>query len=327
MSWKNEDWSTLTTLRPGAPFAEFSAPLKGKFTVEWDEEFFEMLNDEDEQICSGTVGEDGIVDSYTLDDDRVDFGLVVPGMSFEELSTKIIGLFRDSSEEAREIKMSEDFDSYWAPHSPGLAWHFVRADDIVLRVSLVVSDDDVEPFDARFWDNNFKLVVIQALVTNGTIKLPKVEATENEDDEAYEAGFIARSDAMYEMEITQAQLDTIETLLLDGDNQIYTFIDPEFDGESNEFDVIGIEGIETLTNLKSLSITAMTEHLSLAPLANHPSFEELSLSFAIYKDFSALESVPNLKQVTGFFDGEIYEEDEEALTRLAERGVNIHSHD
>jgi len=336
MAWTEQDWTLLTQLRPGTPFDEFIAPLGGKLKADWEEESFEMTDDEGEEIFSGSIDEDGNVDGFTINDDRASFDGIAPGMSFTDLQEKVTGLFRDCSDDAWAMKYDEDFDSYWAPHSPGIAWHFIRTDDIVLTVSLVLSDDDVTRVDPFFEDVNFKLVVIESLVRDGLFTLPEGESVddleEDEDEEGeysdeYVARVVARLDECYELPLKKADLDKIEFVEFDGGSEIYHYIHPLFDGESDEFDVMGMEGIENLPNLTSLSIISMTQNLSLLPLANHPKLEEVSLSNGIFKDFSALESVPNLKKISGFFDGEIYEEDDEVLKRLAAKGVDVNSFD
>lgn len=53
-----------------------------------------------------------------------------------------------------------------------------------------------------------------------------------------------------ELVISDEDLAKVERMYFDGGSQIYQDLAPSWDGESKIFDVISIEGIEKLVNLK-----------------------------------------------------------------------------
>lgn len=127
--------------------------------------------------------------------------------------------------------------------------------------------------DADF-DFNFKLVIIDNLLYNTKPKLfPSFEKEyqniltsntyKNEFNEIInKCGSDDYCSSLYEylknLKITQEDLDKIESLYFDGGSQIYVDLAPNWDGESELFDVKNIDGIQQLKNLKKVNVFSMT---------------------------------------------------------------------
>ena len=67
--------------------------------------------------------------------------------------------------------------------------------------------------------------------------------------------------------LDDALLDKLTSLELDGGSEIYRYVNYFWDGESDEFDVASLDGIEHLRNLKKVRIIALVgPDADLAPL-------------------------------------------------------------
>lgn len=101
---------------------------------------------------------------------------------------------------------------------------------------------------APFADPMLKLAVIDLL----GLPLPTAECF---DEYALDEGNFAR---VLAIELTQEQLDGIERLHWSGGGyEIQHAVYPQWDGESDDFDVRSLQGIEALRNLKHLEITPL----------------------------------------------------------------------
>ncbi len=119
-----------------------------------------------------------------------------------------------------------------------------------------------EPAGAPFTDPNFKLVVMDELLSRRAIDLGEPEmlarhllgAGYSEDRDGYEfLEPVYRYLVRYPL--TPDHLAAVEQLGFDGGNEIYTYPFPFWDGESEEFDVSSLGGIELLQNLRSFLVS------------------------------------------------------------------------
>ncbi|WP_425489783.1 DUF6892 domain-containing protein [Clostridium aciditolerans] len=66
--------------------------------------------------------------------------------------------------------------------------------------------------------------------------------------------------------IEQRDLDKITELCFDGGNEIYGYIQPDWDGEDFFFDIQSIKGFEHIKNLKSVEYISMVDEEVLEPM-------------------------------------------------------------
>lgn len=115
-----------------------------------------------------------------------------------------------------------------------------------------------------FEDFNFKLVVIDALLDKNPSFEEELKALIEEYAENYEwysdAGPIEEILEFFaELNIEKKDLDKITELCFDGGNDIYGFIQPDWDGEDDYFDVKSVKGFEAIKNLKSVDLISMVD--------------------------------------------------------------------
>ena len=114
-----------------------------------------------------------------------------------------------------------------------------------------------------FEDFGFKLVVIDALLdkeTSFTEELEKMKETyvDDHDGEPYEC--IPEMVEFFEnLTLTEKDLAQVTTLEFDGGEDIYSLIMPDWDGESDEFDVKSVKDMKLLPNLKQVDYIAMCD--------------------------------------------------------------------
>jgi hypothetical protein len=68
------------------------------------------------------------------------------------------------------------------------------------------------------------------------------------------------------LELKREELDSITELCFDGGEEIYVYLLPDWDGESDFFDVKSVEGFECLRNLKTVEYISMAEEEVLLPM-------------------------------------------------------------
>ncbi|URZ04305.1 DUF6892 domain-containing protein [Clostridium felsineum] len=119
-----------------------------------------------------------------------------------------------------------------------------------------------------FKDFNFKLVVVDALLD----KEPSFEAEINNIKEKYTQNYDYYTeykpikemlDYISRLELTIEDLDKITELYFDGGNEIYFYLQPDWDGEDEKFDIKSVEGFQNLRNLKSVTVMGMVEENTL----------------------------------------------------------------
>lgn len=114
-----------------------------------------------------------------------------------------------------------------------------------------------------FEDFGFKLVVINSLLEEKTSfkkELKKMEKkyVDEYDGDGYEC--IPEMVEYFEnLKLTEEDLSLVTELVFDGGEDIYFLIMPDWDGESDEFDVTSVKGFELLPNLESVEYISMCE--------------------------------------------------------------------
>lgn len=182
-------------------------------------------------------------------------------------------------------------------------------------------------------DRGLHLGVLDALLANGSITATDLtELVDSTGPDGPEDGYPgsgprlwASLDLLHAFPVPAAAVARIDHLDFDGGNEIYMLIEQALDidtgGESDDYDVMSLEGIQALTGLRSLYLNGhgYQTTLDLTPLANHPGLTELHL----YGDCTAsvtLESLPALSSLDVTQAGI---DDRDVLTRLAARGVTV----
>ncbi|WPC39568.1 DUF6892 domain-containing protein [Clostridium sp. JS66] len=122
-----------------------------------------------------------------------------------------------------------------------------------------------------FEDFNFKLVVIDALLDKNPSFEEELKALIEEYTENYEwyadVGPIEEMLKFFsELNIEQKDLNKITELCFDGGNEIYGYIQPDWDGEDSYFDVKSIKGFEHAKNLKAVELISMVDEEVLEPM-------------------------------------------------------------
>ncbi|MEO6104504.1 MAG: hypothetical protein ABIP44_12840 [Pseudoxanthomonas sp.] len=115
-----------------------------------------------------------------------------------------------------------------------------------------------------FPDSNFKLVVLDQLLTDGSFVNRLEELREDPRYVDNFTGMVDYGEPIPEIEeflrnvkLTDQDLDKVRELCFDGGNDVYQILCPFWDGESSEFDVGTIDGFELLKNLKSVTCISM----------------------------------------------------------------------
>jgi hypothetical protein len=180
---------------------------------------------------------------------------------------------------------------------------------------------------APFADPNFKLVVLDALLTSGTITLGAREKLAesvlgpdyDEDEDGY-ALLKPVYDYLTRFPLTASHLTAVEELIFDGGNEIYPYAFPFWDGETDEFDIRSLEGIGQLANLRSIHVISLLADADLAPLAGLTQLKQLSLDHGPYQNGQALLELPSLKSLSC---GKAAFADPALIEALRARGVTL----
>lgn len=112
-----------------------------------------------------------------------------------------------------------------------------------------------------FENFGFKLVVINSLLEKETSFSNKLEEMNEKYVAVYEGDGFECIPEMVEffenLNLTKEDLALVTELCFDGGEEIYFMIMPEYDGESDEFDVKSIGGFEKLPNLRQVEYISM----------------------------------------------------------------------
>ncbi len=119
-----------------------------------------------------------------------------------------------------------------------------------------------------FDDFNFKLVVIDALLDKSASfeqELNKMKERYCDDYEWYtNAGSIHEMCEYFAtLTITPKDIKKITQLCFDGGNEIYFYIQPDWDGEDDAFDIHSVSGFEKLTKLTTVYVNSMIDEKKL----------------------------------------------------------------
>lgn len=191
----------------------------------------------------------------------------------------------------------------------------------------------------KFADPNFKLVVMDALMTEGIIDLGEwheflSRVLNKPVDDPYELGFKLiqpAHDHLVNYPLTKEQLAQVKNLSFDGGLDIYTFAHPTWDGESEIFDIKSVEGIHLLKNLKAFEVSSMLTRVDLNHLKGLDKLENVDLGVPV-KNLSALLALPALKKVSILSDQEfknvstIGHPTRKIFEKLKKRGVKVGVH-
>lgn len=121
-----------------------------------------------------------------------------------------------------------------------------------------------------FEDFNFKLAVIDALLEEDSAFLAELKQLQVQlaPFEWYtdQPPIAALMNYFATLQLTEADLAKIDTLYLDGGNEIYLMLKPDWDGEDELFDITSVAGFEHLPNLETVEYIAMCEREVLEPM-------------------------------------------------------------
>ncbi|MGD6888134.1 DUF6892 domain-containing protein [Bacillus mobilis] len=121
-----------------------------------------------------------------------------------------------------------------------------------------------------FKDFNFKLVVIDALLDKEPLFLKELtdlidKYTNNFEWYSGAESIVEIREYLDELTLELSDLEKIDSLCFDGGNEIYHILKPDWDGEDSLFDVISVEGFQTLKNLKTVEYISMCYPKVLEP--------------------------------------------------------------
>lgn len=183
---------------------------------------------------------------------------------------------------------------------------------------------DAEP-GLPFADPNLKLVVLNELVQAGVVDLGNADELAMHvlqrcvNLEAEGAQLIPEIyDYLLRYPLSEEQLARVQSLCFDGGLDIYFLIWPRWDGETDEFSVRSLSGIERCPNLRKLSENALTEKLDLRPLQGLKQLQELELA-GRHDHGEVLLELPALGAFR-CFEGDV---DPELLDALRAKGVAV----
>jgi hypothetical protein len=158
---------------------------------------------------------------------------------------------------------------------------------------------------APFADPNLKLIVLSALTESGAIHLgPRKKLAEHilgpgydEDQDGYDL-LKPVYDYLARYPLTANHLAAVTSIDFDGGNEIYTYPFPFWSGETDEFEVASLDGVERLINLRRIEIISLLTDLDLSRLATLKQLEHVGLDPGQYQNGEALLQLPALKTLT-----------------------------
>jgi hypothetical protein len=169
--------------------------------------------------------------------------------------------------------------------------------------------DIISPFDIDSFFEEYLGQVYDGYAEYNYYPIPEVEA--------YLAG----------MELHDDDVLQLDTLSINSDDDVYRYIYPQWDGDSDYFAISSLEGIEICQNLKRLDmrgIASIDQPLDLADLTQLPTFERLVLDGAVVADLEPLLHVPTLKTLSlSHITIAPPEENLHILSMLKEQGITV----
>jgi hypothetical protein len=112
----------------------------------------------------------------------------------------------------------------------------------------------------------------------------------------------------------------VTALCSDGGNAIYDYIWPGWSGETDDFHVRSLEGIEQLTHLRDFNDIALLEANDLSPLLHLPDLRSLDLGLGTKLPAAILLGLPALERFACHEDDA---PDRVALEALKAKGVKV----
>ncbi|MBB4314167.1 DUF7256 domain-containing protein [Roseospira marina] len=154
---------------------------------------------------------------------------------------------------------------------------------------------------APFADPNFKLVVLSSLLREKELDLgtPEMLATHvlgrpvDLEDEGYDL-IPEVLEYLRRYPLTDTLLAKVRSLYFDGGENIYVYPWYFWDGESYEFEVSSLQGIEHCPNVTDIDAIAMIDEIDIRQLTSLPHLESLSIS-TDFVGLDALLELPSLK--------------------------------
>lgn len=131
-------------------------------------------------------------------------------------------------------------------------------------------------------------------------------------------------DALLAIPLTDETLAKLKFVEMDAGNQIYGYIWSYWDGESGEFDVKDLSGIEACTALESLIFIAGARFKDVSPLAGLPALTEFKDFSDPIADLRPLLSVPKLRTLDVNY--EPTPANRAVIAALKLRGVSVVEH-
>jgi hypothetical protein len=129
------------------------------------------------------------------------------------------------------------------------------------------------------------------------------------------------------LELDDSALLPLTRLAIDGGDEIYHYVWPQWEGEDDYFAFISLDGIEQCINLTSLDICGILsdeQPLELSALTALPAFQNLALDGAYLLDLQPLLDIATLQTVTLTYTRiESTEANQQALHTLRTRGVSV----
>jgi hypothetical protein len=157
---------------------------------------------------------------------------------------------------------------------------------------------------APFGDPNFKLAVMSSLLEDDALDLADpsdlaafaLKRPVNLEKEGYQLSHEAY-DYLIRYPLTGADLASVESITFDGGNEIYPYCFRFWDGETSEFDVKSISGIELCPNIRRLLYIALIDQLDVADIVSLRKIEEIDLPSKCINPERLLE-LPALKKLS-----------------------------
>lgn len=185
---------------------------------------------------------------------------------------------------------------------------------------------------SRIVDPNLRLTLLQAAWDENLVSRFDKEAffrdelhQELDDEADYNNRIDTRvRDALLAIPLPDETLAQIRLVEWDGGNRIWREIWTNWDGESGEFDVKSLSGIEACTGLESLLFIAGGRFKNIAPLARLPSLAEFKDYSDSIDDLRPLLTIPKLATLDVRYAPTT--ENRAALSALKLRGVSVVEH-
>ena len=188
--------------------------------------------------------------------------------------------------------------------------------------------------DKSFVDLNLKLPILDELLGNGLLNLGEPDELVSHvlkkkiDLESDGWDLIEPAlEYLRKYPLSQSLLDQVYRLEFDGCLAIYRYAFYHWGGESHEFDVTSLSGIEKCRNLKRINVISMLTCEDLEPIGKLHNLEEIELSGdGEWRNLQCLLDLPRLRKVR-FFSNEINDSDKWVLQELLKRGIDSRSYE